>query len=505
MKTAALTILVALSGSACVAAPAPAVPASPPTPPLPEPVPVPSASAPLAAPELAAIVFVENDYPHALAEARARHVPLFVDTWAPWCHTCLSMKSYVFPDPALRGFASRFVWLSLDTERDENAAVVARLGVRVLPTLYVLEPASEQAVLAWPGSLTAPELADLLGDAELAARRGDAGGAAAAALLRGQQATAGGNVKDAVAAYRAALAAAPAGWPRRPRAVDALVTGLADDKELAACVTVGADEAPRLPPGTALADVLRVAMSCAGDLPRPAPERSRLPELAALGERVALDPSQPILADDRSDLYDYVVHALRDQGHPDDARRVARAWTAFLEDQAGRAPDPAARAVFDAHRLLAYLALGEPERALPMLAQSEHDLPADYNPPARLATALLQMKRYDDALAAVKRALDRAYGPRKLRLWSLEADVFEARKDRASARRALAAGPRLCEDPAADRKPHKAPRRAGEARREAHVSPRSHGRERFARGSGGLPVTAPSCRRRTRCRRRSCT
>jgi len=401
-------------------------------------VPAPAASAaPAASPEAAAIVFVENDYPRALAEARARHVPLFVDTWATWCHTCLSMKSYVFPDPALRGFASRFVWLSLDTERDENAAVVSKLGVRVLPTLYVLEPASEQPVLAWPGSLTATELADLLGDAELAARRGDAGGEAAAALLRGQQATAGGKGEEAIAAYRAALSAAPAGWPRRPRAVDALVTGLADGKQLAACVTVGADEAPRLPPGTALADVLRAAMSCAEDLPRPAPERARLKDLAGVGERVALDVSQPILADDRSDLYDYVVHALRDLGRADDARRVARSWAAFLEDQAGRAPDPAARAVFDAHRLLAYLALGEPEHALPMLAQSEHDFPADYNPPARLGTALLQLKRYDDALAAVNRALGRAYGPRKLRLWSLEADVFEAKKDRAAARRAL--------------------------------------------------------------------
>jgi len=202
-------------------------------------------------------------------------------------------------------------------------------------------------------------------------------------------------------------------------------------------VSVGADEAPKLPPGTALADVLRAAMSCAEDVSRTAPERSRLKDLAELGEHVALDAAQPILADDRSDLYDYVVHALGEVGRTDDARRVARSWAAFLEDQAGRAPDPSARSVFDAHRLLAYLALGEPERALPMLAQSEHDFPADYNPPARLGTALLQMKRYDDALAAVKRALERAYGPRKLRLWSLEADVFEAKKDRASARHAL--------------------------------------------------------------------
>jgi len=28
--------------------------------------------------------FIEDDYPRALAEARARKVPLFVDAWAPW-------------------------------------------------------------------------------------------------------------------------------------------------------------------------------------------------------------------------------------------------------------------------------------------------------------------------------------------------------------------------------------------------------------------------------------
>jgi hypothetical protein len=30
------------------------------------------------------VPFIENDYPRALAEARARHVPLFVEAWAPW-------------------------------------------------------------------------------------------------------------------------------------------------------------------------------------------------------------------------------------------------------------------------------------------------------------------------------------------------------------------------------------------------------------------------------------
>jgi tetratricopeptide (TPR) repeat protein len=398
----------------------------------------PPASSSAAAPaQDAPIAFVENDYAHALADARARGVPLFIDTWASWCHTCRSMQAYVFPDPSLRRFASRFMWLSIDTERDDNAALDAKLGVRVLPTLYVLDSASEKPVLAWPGSVTAAELADLLDDAATAVARGDAGGEASAALLRGRQATAAGKLDEAISAYRAALAAAPADWPRRAMAVDSLVTSLGDDKQTAACVTMGADEAPKMPPGTALADVLRAALTCADDLPKAAPERARLPDLAALGEHVVSDLSQPILADDRSDLYDYVVGAMKDLGRKDDALRLAHAWSAFLDDQAGKAPNPAARAVFDPHRLRAYTAIGAPERAVPMLDQSERDFPDDYNPPARLASAYFAMKRYDDALAAEQRALGRATGPRKLRLWSVAADIDQAKGDRAAARRAL--------------------------------------------------------------------
>ena len=36
-----------------------------------------------AAPHLA-LPFIQDDYPRALAEARARKVPLFIEAWAPW-------------------------------------------------------------------------------------------------------------------------------------------------------------------------------------------------------------------------------------------------------------------------------------------------------------------------------------------------------------------------------------------------------------------------------------
>jgi hypothetical protein len=31
-----------------------------------------------------ALPFIEDDYPRALAEARAKKLPIFVETWAPW-------------------------------------------------------------------------------------------------------------------------------------------------------------------------------------------------------------------------------------------------------------------------------------------------------------------------------------------------------------------------------------------------------------------------------------
>jgi len=43
-------------------------------------------AAPLAAaaPAHSVLPFIDDDYPKALAEARARQVPLFIEAWAPW-------------------------------------------------------------------------------------------------------------------------------------------------------------------------------------------------------------------------------------------------------------------------------------------------------------------------------------------------------------------------------------------------------------------------------------
>lgn len=373
--------------------------------------------------------FIADDYAAALALARASNRPLFVDAWAPWCHTCLSMRAYVFSDPSLWPLAKDFVWLSLDTEKATNATFLAAFAMQVWPTLWVVDSRDERPVLKWLGSATAKELVDLLSDAKDAFMRGDSGGDAGAALLRGYQDSAVGRREEAVREYKEALVAAPPHWRKRGSAVEALVACLDELKLDVECAETAMHEMAKLPPGTSLANVGLSGLECARRLPVGSAGRIYAPLLARAVEQIALDETVPILADDRSGLFEATVDVHEEDKDIVGARALAARWADFLERQAQAAKTPEARAVFDAHRVLAYLALGDPARALPALVSSERDLPADYNPPARIAKVDFELKRYDDGLAAIERALSRGYGPRKVRLYLLKADLLAARGD----------------------------------------------------------------------------
>jgi predicted negative regulator of RcsB-dependent stress response len=75
-----------------------------------------------------------------------------------------------------------------------------------------------------------------------------------------------------------------------------------------------------------------------------------------------------------------------------------------------------------------------------MLDASAMALPADYNPWARLARVYLEMRQFDKALTCVQRALSLVYGPRALRLYDLQADIFLAKGQKADAVASLKAG-----------------------------------------------------------------
>jgi thiol-disulfide isomerase/thioredoxin len=380
--------------------------------------------------------FIHDDYARALADAKRTKRPIFVDAWAPWCHSCLSMRAYVLTDPSLAPLAKELVWLTVDTEKDSNAAFVTRFPNRVWPTLWVIDGERESTTLRWEGTATAPELLTLLATVREGGNGAHATQATEATMifLRANQAASRGEVAEAERGYRDVLAQKD--FRERPRAVEALVGLLAAKKDHGACAELAISEAPRLPPGTSRATLLATGLSCA----REGKREADMTKLADAAERAATDPDPRTLADDRSALFEELVETKKERGDEVGARSTARTWASFLEQAASRAPTKQARSVFDPHRLSAYLASGEPERAIPMLTESERDFPEDYNPPARLARAYLEAKRLDDARSAIERAVARVYGPRSLRIFDLAADIAKARGDVASQRSALEQG-----------------------------------------------------------------
>lgn len=382
--------------------------------------------------------FIEDDYQAALADARAKKRPIFVDVWATWCHTCVSLKNFVFPDPALGAHRDAFTWLAIDSEKAENARLVETLGVQVLPTLWILDPATEKPMWTWQGALTARELSAALTDVETGVARTSNTPAPSAplapktakALAEAEAAQASGRTRDAMTRYREALSD-DSPFPERGRAVDALVTLLSSAKATDECALVASREGPRLPEGTYRSDVAMNGTECALEKSSSPAAKKTLPSFIAELRTLTSSRSDAILIDDRSSAFEVLVDALKAKGSPAEAKAAAADWAAMLEGAATRASSPKERAVFDPHRLGAYIELGEPQRALPMLEASERDFPGDYNPPARKARALMELGRYDEAVASADRALGLAYGGRRMRIYLLKADIYEKKRAKA--------------------------------------------------------------------------
>lgn len=346
----------------------------------------------------AAPIFIEDDYAGALAKAKAARVPLFVDAWASWCHSCVSLRSFVFTDPRLAVETTHFVWLAIDTENPKNAAFIGKFPNSVLPTLRVLDPETERPLLVWEGTLTAPELVATLDEARGAAKKNAAS---------------------------------------EGRDLDASVMRLALANDAEGCAKAAKDALGKLR-GTQRVDVAVTGASCAMGLPKDKIQ-AYLPPLVKELQAIVADPSLAILPDDRSGAYEALVDAGQASGEEVAVKENAVQWAAFLEGQAAQAKTPSERAVYDSHRLLAYLAMGRPEKAIPMLEATAKDFPDDFNPHARLARAYFELKKYDQAIVESDEALALAHGPRHVKIALGKADAQAAKRDKAGEKKTLEA------------------------------------------------------------------
>jgi tetratricopeptide (TPR) repeat protein len=345
------------------------------------------------------------------------------------------MRAFVFTDGSLAEQAGRFVWLAIDTEKSKNAALKKKFPIEALPTFFIVDPASEKVVLRWVGGATVGQLQRILNDGTLATSA--TGHAADRGLVRADLLYGEGKNAEAAMAYEEALVAAPDAWPRYGRAVESALFAMQRADRCEQAAKLARDAFTRLARSSSAANVAGSGLDCALSLPAEHAARKELvTALESTARAVVADSAIPLAADDRSGLYGILIDARKDAKDDAGAKMVASEWARFLEGEA-RAGTPDGRAVFDSHRLSAYLELGEPERAIAMLEVSERDLPQDYNPPARLAVALKALKRWDEALAASDRALAKAYGPRTLGILQTRAEIHTGRGDGAEARRTL--------------------------------------------------------------------
>jgi len=348
------------------------------------------------------------------------------------------MRAFVFTDPALTSRAGQFVWLEMNADDERNAALAERLSLEVFPTFYVLDPADESVVMRREDGMTVAEMDAFLEEAARAASGRGSSSPLEAALLRADRLNGEGKKPEAAAAYREALDQAPAGWPPYGRAVVALLFLHQLQDENAKCLALAREARPRLSGAPAAVMVARSGLDCALGLDKEdAGRAAAIAEMEAATRRTVADPALGAIADDVSSSYLSLIRARKDAGDAAGATKDAEAWAAFLDAQAAAAKTPEQRAVFDAHRLSAYLELKQPERAIPMLQESERDLPGDYNPSARLALAYFEMKKLDEALAASTRALPKVVGPRRIQVLQRRSDILAAKGDAAAAREAL--------------------------------------------------------------------
>jgi thioredoxin-like negative regulator of GroEL len=365
--------------------------------------------------------FSHDDYEAARARAQRESKLLIVEAWATWCHTCQSMRSFVFTDPLLKPVADRFIYVALDTDRPVNAAFVERFPINSWPTMLALDPGQRSAALSdervlarWTGAMTAAELLSRLGRLTTRSSGADK-------LLEDADAAAAEGRWDAAAPLYAA--AVQQSVSDRPRALLGQIQALRERGDYAACADLVHTSLTATGNGAAATDFAAYAASCLDHL-NDADRRQKLRQRLR-GHLLSLvqDYSAPLSVDDRSDAYGTIIELCDALGDRPAGDRYADARLRMLEAAAAAARTPAEAATFDLHRLDSYRRLRRYDAAEKMLLASIKALPTDFSAPSRLARLYWDMGRLDEALRAVNEALGKAYGPRRASLLELQANI----------------------------------------------------------------------------------
>jgi tetratricopeptide (TPR) repeat protein len=382
---------------------------------------------------------VADDFPAALAIARKEGRALFVDAWAEWCHTCLSMEHTVFQAGALAPFDGRLVTLKIDTDNGKNADFVERYSILAWPTFFVIEPKGEKVIGVWTGSASATEMRDFVTsslDAIDALEKGLHETSPLGLLVLARVAQTESRYAVAAERYQQALAAAPPDWKRRSEAAYGWIASLSAGRRFVECRAVGKRFVDSIEGAALPIDFASYYLGCLGQERGHRPERERV---LALTEKRLENLDEGRSADDRADGYAIVARGLESIGTPAGARRAREKALAILESAARKAGSAEEAQTYDYGRAQSYVALGRADAALAMLEERERQLPESSEPPGRLAAIYTSLNRLPEAVAALDRAIAHAHDLRRLVYLSRKAALHEKLGDRTAQLAALEA------------------------------------------------------------------
>jgi thiol-disulfide isomerase/thioredoxin len=277
--------------------------------------------------------FIEDDYARALAQAKQQKKLLFVDAWAPWCHTCIYLREHVLSRQAFTAYEKDLVFAAVDTEKPSAAPFLEKFPIEVWPTLLFIDPATERVVFKWLGSADEAQLRALLD-----AAKGGPGAVAEADALFAQ-----GQAGAAAQRYAESTKSA--------RSVLSMLSALYLAKSYQACAKASVDQLALFTAPGDRVNAVTWGLGCALELPESTERKKLVDTLVAEGRALLADGTKvaAVLADDVSGLYEALVTERQAAKLGVEAEQLAAVWLGFLERQAAAARSPAARAVFDPH------------------------------------------------------------------------------------------------------------------------------------------------------------
>lgn len=88
--------------------------------------------------------FIENDFAGAMAKAKASGKLALIDFSAPWCPSCVRLEQEIFDTAEFKSATKNFIKLKVDLDYFENSVLAEKYAVRGIPTVLVVDPGQEE-------------------------------------------------------------------------------------------------------------------------------------------------------------------------------------------------------------------------------------------------------------------------------------------------------------------------------------------------------------------------